>query len=92
MNSQCAADLSCPIGQARSRHRIANGLHGQPFALNRGQQNRYLYSANDMTRNIGTSLPSRFARSCRRLITQIPIARRLSPAVPSLEACQTPAR
>jgi hypothetical protein len=37
-------------------------------------------------------LPVTRASAAVRLTTQIPIARRLSPAVSSLKACQTPAR
>jgi hypothetical protein len=38
------------------------------------------------------ALTSGFGSIYRILATQIPIARRLSPAVSSLKACQTPAR
>jgi len=86
------------IFQTRSRHRIADVVDMHFFALAESRKNREHWDALDPTRDMDIPVSSYFAGPYQKVTTQIPIALQPAmtawppPAVPSLEACQTPAR
>jgi hypothetical protein len=92
MNRLTTAIRLAAIAQCRSRQRMVNGLNGQAFAHHEDHKNSTRRMQTTGQKIAALHHPVIRASAAVRLATQIPIARRLAPAVSSLKACQTPAR